>query len=86
VVATEFTGPSVIAAVELDAPAPTGPGLEPLVTPTDRARLFARLPREHPVQLATYLTLAVDPARAHVFDPSTGVAVWHPVDADDQAG
>jgi multiple sugar transport system ATP-binding protein len=80
VVATEFTGPSVIAAVQLDAPAPVCPGLEPLVTPTDRARLFARLPREHPVQLAAYLTLAVDPARAHIFDPRTGLAVWHPAD------
>jgi multiple sugar transport system ATP-binding protein len=78
VVATEFTGPSVIAAVELDVPPPAAPGLDPLVASSDRARLFARLRREHPVRLASFLTLAVDAARAHVFDQSTGVAVWHP--------
>jgi multiple sugar transport system ATP-binding protein len=85
VVATEFTGPHVIAAVELDSPPPAGRGIEPLMTSTDGARVFARLPREHRVQLASRLTLAVDPARAHVFDPSTGDALWHPNDPRDDA-
>jgi len=80
VVATEFTGPSVLAFLELDAPPATGEGVEPWVPPGDRARLVARLPRDHPVQLGMFLTLAVDAARAHVFDPATGVALWHPVD------
>jgi multiple sugar transport system ATP-binding protein len=78
VVATEFTGPSVMAAVEFDAPPLTGPAVESLVAPADRARLVARLSRDHPVQLASYLTLAVDAARAHVFDLQTGDALWHP--------
>ena len=78
VAAIEFTGPSVLVAVEIDAPPPTGPGLEPLLVPADRARLVVRLPRNHPVTLAADLTLAVDAARAHVFDPSTGLALWHP--------
>ena len=81
VAATEFTGPSVLVAVEIDAPPPTGPGLEPLLVPADRARLVVRLPRDHPVTLAADLTLAVDAARAHVFDPSTGRALWHPAAA-----
>jgi multiple sugar transport system ATP-binding protein len=86
VVATEFTGPSVLVAVELDAPPATCPGLEPWVAPTDRARLVARLPRDHPVQLAADLTLAVDASRAHVFDSNSGEAVWHPAEADARAG
>lgn len=77
VVATEFTGPSVMAAVELDAPPVTGPGVESLVASANRARLTARLPRDHAVQLASPLTLAVDAARAHVFDVETGEAIWH---------
>jgi hypothetical protein len=80
VVATEFTGPSVLAFLELDAPPATGEGAEPWVPPGDRARLVARLPRDHPVQLGMFLTVALDAARAHVFDPSTGVALWHPMD------
>src|SRR4051794_5221536 len=82
VVATEFTGPSVLAFVELDAPPATGEGVEPRVPPGDRARLVARLPRDHPVRLGMFLTLAVDAARAHVFDPTTGIALWHPVDLE----
>jgi multiple sugar transport system ATP-binding protein len=80
VVATEFTGPSVLATVQIEAPAPSCPGLDPPLPPTDQARLVARLPREHPVQLATDLTLAVHAARAHVFDATTGGALWHPAD------
>ena len=77
VVATEFTGPSVMAAVELDAPPVTGPGLESLVASANRARLTVRLPRDHTVQLGSPLTLAVDAARAHVFDAETGEALSH---------
>jgi len=80
VAATEFTGPSVLVAVEIDAPPPRGPGLEHLVAGTDRARLVVRLSREHPVTLAADLALAVDASRAHVFDPRTGRALWHPAD------
>ena len=82
VVATEFTGPSVLAFVELDAPAPTGDGVEPWVRPGGRAVLVARLPRDHPVQLGMSFTLAVDAAQAHVFSPETGLALWHPVDLE----
>ncbi len=82
VVATEFTGPSVLAFVELDAPAPTGDGVEPWVPPVARARLVARLPRDHTVQLGMSFTLAVDAARVHVFDPATGLALWHPVNVE----
>jgi multiple sugar transport system ATP-binding protein len=80
VVATEFTGPSLLAAVQIEAPAPSCPGIDTSAAPTDRALLVARLPRDHPVQLAADLTLAVNAARAHVFDPSTGEALWHPDD------
>jgi hypothetical protein len=80
VVATEFTGPSVLALLELDAPPATGDGVEPWVPPGEWARLVAGCRATRPVQLGMFLTLAVDAARAHVFDPATGVALWHPVD------
>ena len=82
VVATEFTGPSVLAVLELDAPPLTGEGVEKWMPASDRAHLVARLPRDHPVQLGIPLTLAVDAARAHVFDPATGVALAHPADLE----
>jgi multiple sugar transport system ATP-binding protein len=82
VVATEFTGPSVLAVLELDAPPATGAGIEWWMPASDRARLVARLPRDHPVRLGTPLTLAVDAAQAHVFDPATGVALRHPADLE----
>jgi multiple sugar transport system ATP-binding protein len=82
VVASEFTGPSVLAVLELDAPPATGAGIEEWMPASDRARLVVRLPRDHPVQLGMSLTLAVDAARAHVFDPATGVALRHPADLE----
>jgi len=62
VVSTEFTGPSVLAVVE--------------VAPT--ARLVVRLPRDRPVRRGATVTLAVDADRAHVFDAATGSALRHP--------
>jgi multiple sugar transport system ATP-binding protein len=82
VVATEFTGPSVLAVLEFDAPPATGAGIEEWLPASDRARLVARLPRDAPVQVGMSLTLAVDAARAHVFDPATGVALLHPADLE----
>jgi multiple sugar transport system ATP-binding protein len=83
VVATEFTGPSVLAVLEFEAPPATGAGIDEWMPAGDRARLIARLPRDHPVQLGMSLTVAVDAARAHVFDPATGVALRHPADLED---
>jgi multiple sugar transport system ATP-binding protein len=86
VAATEFTGSWVFAVVEIDAPPPRPAGLDALIRRADRARLVVRLPREHPVTLAADLTLAVDATRAHVFDPGTGRALWHPADGAPGAG
>ena len=82
VVATEFTGPWVLAVLDIDAPPAAGAGIEGWIPVSDRARLVARLPRDHPVHLGMPLTLAVDAARAHVFDPVTGVALGHPADLE----
>ena len=82
VVATEFTGPWVLAVLDIDAPPAAGAGIEAWIPVSDRARLVARLPRDHPVQVGTSLMLAVDAARAHVFDPVTGVALGHPADLE----
>jgi hypothetical protein len=68
----------VLAVLEFDAPPATGAGIQEWVPASDRARLVARLPRDHPVRLGMSLTVAVDAARAHVFDPVTGVALRHP--------
>jgi hypothetical protein len=62
--------------------AATGAGIEEWMPASDRARLVDGLPRDHPVQLGMSLTLAVDAARAHVFDPATGVALRHPADLE----
>ena len=83
VVTTEFTGPSTLAAVQIDAPAPNCPGLEPTDLFTGTAHLVVRLPRDHPARLGADLTLAVDATRAHVFDPDTGEALRHPGDPGD---
>ena len=68
VVRAEFTGRDVAVTVELDAPAPAG----------GRARLLARFDRSSEVRAGERIALAVDATRAHVFDPITGVALWHP--------
>jgi multiple sugar transport system ATP-binding protein len=78
VAGTEFTGPSVTATVEFDAPPAVCPALGSWLAPAERATLAVRLPSDHPVQLAADLTLALDAARAHIFDPQTGAALWHP--------
>ena len=82
VVSTEFTGPCVLAAVEVRAPAPDCPGLEPPPLPAGTTRLVVRLPREHPVRIGDRLTVAVDAARVYAFDERTGRELWHPSDLD----
>jgi multiple sugar transport system ATP-binding protein len=85
VVATEFTGPDLIVTVEVDAPTTSLPDLAPPFGAGEHARLQARLPRDSTVQLGSRLMLAVDARRAHVFEPATGAALWHPPDPADPA-
>jgi multiple sugar transport system ATP-binding protein len=46
----------------------------------DGATLLARFDRSSPVRAGEPITVALDAARAHVFDPATGHALWHPPD------
>ena len=41
-------------------------------------RLVARFPGRTALRIGDEATLAIDAARAHVFDPVTGVALYHP--------
>jgi multiple sugar transport system ATP-binding protein len=41
-------------------------------------RLVARFPGRSGLRIGDEVSLAVDAARAHVFDPATGVALYHP--------
>ncbi|RIQ25239.1 ABC transporter ATP-binding protein [Jiangella rhizosphaerae] len=46
-----------------------------LLVPLDRATFTARLPAGTPVSVGSPITVALDPARLHFFDPATGAAL-----------
>jgi multiple sugar transport system ATP-binding protein len=82
VVAAEHTGPDTVATLELAAPPVTASGADPWDTGAGRARLRARFSRRTPARLGSSMQVAVDVARAHVFDPVTGRALWHAAKPD----
>jgi multiple sugar transport system ATP-binding protein len=73
VTSVEFTPPDFTVAVALDVPPVSSPDL-----PQAHAALHARFSRRNKVRPGTSVTVVVDVTRAHVFDPLTGLAVWHP--------
>jgi multiple sugar transport system ATP-binding protein len=79
VVAGEHTGRESLATLELAAPPVTAPGADPWDVRAGRARLRARFSRRTSVRPGSSIPVAVDVARAHVFDPATGRALRHAV-------
>ena len=73
----DFTGPYAAVTVELAAPAAARPG-EPGPPADARARIRARFRAGSHPRSAQRVHLDIDATRAHVFDPSTGLALHHP--------
>ncbi len=82
VIRSEFTGPHRVVAIAVDGPAVTAPGAEFSVGGGPGSLLRALLPPRTDVRLGDSVRVAVDATRAHVFDPATGRALWHPPEDD----
>jgi multiple sugar transport system ATP-binding protein len=72
----EPLGPVTAVTVALAAAPVVAPGADLPVGP--HARLRARFAAHSPVRPGDRVRVAVDATRAHVFDPVTGRALWHP--------
>lgn len=76
VVRIEEARPALVAAVEVSAPAVTAPGAD---RPEARgAVLRCRFSRDRRLRPGDRVEVAVEAARAHVFDAGTGLALHHP--------
>ena len=76
VVGVEYTGSRNDITVEFDAPPVRAPGAG--TAAGTGARLRVRFPPRIEVRLGTSVPVAIDASRAHVFDSTTGLALWHP--------
>ena len=70
----EYTGRQNVVTVAVDAP----PVIAPDVEPSGGATLQALFPPRAVVRTGAVVRMAVEAARAHVFDAVTGRALWHP--------
>ena len=70
----EYTGRQNVVTVAIDAP----PVIAPDVEPSGGATLQALFPPRDVVRTGQPVRVAVEAARAHVFDAVTGKALWHP--------
>jgi multiple sugar transport system ATP-binding protein len=77
----EYCGRHVLVAVAVGALPVTAPGIEPFPRSSSGATLRARFPARAAVRRGDALRVAVEAARAHVFDAVTGEALWHPDDS-----
>jgi multiple sugar transport system ATP-binding protein len=80
VVRVEELGADAVVTFEVAAPAVTAPGTQPFEAGAGvgRARLRSRFRPNTTVRVGETVPIAVDVTRAHVFDPVTGKALWHP--------
>jgi len=83
VLSVEHTGREAIVTMEVNAPLVTAPGADPFDARAGdamagRARLRSRFPRKTTLRPGASVQVAVDVARAHVFDSTTGHALRHP--------
>jgi multiple sugar transport system ATP-binding protein len=81
VVGLEELGPDAVITFEVAAPAVTAPGAQSFETGESgvgRARLRSRFRPKTTVRIGDTVPIAVDVTQAHVFDPITGRALWHP--------
>jgi multiple sugar transport system ATP-binding protein len=74
VTAAEFTGRQTVVTAAMAAPPMTAPGAE---WPAG-ATLSVPFPPRAVIRPGDAVRIAVDAARAHVFDATTGRALWHP--------
>jgi multiple sugar transport system ATP-binding protein len=74
----EYTGRQNVVTVVMDAPLVVVPDPELIVGSATGATLRSLFPARAEVRPGDSVRLAVEAARAHVFDAVTGEALWHP--------
>lgn len=77
----EYTGRHNVLTLAVGAAPVTAPGAALSAGTSAGATLRALFPPRAAVRMGDAVRVAVDAARAHVFDPETGRALWHPADA-----
>jgi multiple sugar transport system ATP-binding protein len=83
VAAVEYTGRHNVVAVAVSAPPVAALGSEPSPGSRSGATLHAFFPPRAVLRAGETVRIAVEGARAHVFDARTGRALWHPHEAAD---
>ena len=81
VTAAEYTGRHNVLTLAVGAAPVTAPGAALSAGTSSGATLRALFPPRAAVRVGDAIRVAVAAARAHVFDPETGRARWHPADA-----
>ena len=79
----EYAGRHSVVTMAVGAPPVTAPGSETALGRSPGATLRAAVPPQVAVRPGDVRRIAVEAARAHVFDAVSGRALWHPGDADD---
>jgi multiple sugar transport system ATP-binding protein len=74
----EYTGQHNLVTAAVPVPPVTTPEATLSVSSPSAAHLYARFPPRAVVARGSRVELAIDMARAHVFDAATGRALWHP--------
>jgi multiple sugar transport system ATP-binding protein len=74
----EYTGRQTVVTAAIGAPPVTAPGVELSAIGSAGATLSALFPARAEIRPGDAVRLAVEGARAHVFDVRTGRALWHP--------
>jgi multiple sugar transport system ATP-binding protein len=81
----EYTGRQNVVALAVDLPAVVAPGDERSGVSSSGATLHSLFPPRAVIAPGDLVRVAVEGARAHVFDAVTGRALWHPEIAADNA-
>ena len=81
VTVAEYTGRHNVLTLAVGAAPVTAPGAALSAGTSSGATLRSLFPPRSAVRIGEAVRVAVDAARAHVFDPETGRALWHPADA-----
>ena len=76
-----YTGRHTLVSVAVGAPPVTAPGVELSAGSSSGATLCSFFPAGAAVRPGDPVRVAVEAARAHVFDAVTGQALWHPADS-----
>ena len=79
----EYTGRQNVVTVAVGAPPVVAPGAELSVGSSSGATLRSFFAPKAGIRPGAAVRIAVEAARAHVFDAVTGRALWHPGDAAD---